>query len=95
MGAAGTPLIRSTFAAYGDGRDTPAGANRPNPRLISNLIVAAATQPDNDRDMSTLVYIWGQVGTWSSAIASASGDCQFVPYYISISHSGCMIPQDT
>lgn len=62
-GAAGTPLIRTTYPAYGDGHDKPAGATRPNARIISNSIVFAADQPENDRDMSTLVYIWGQVSS--------------------------------
>lgn len=53
--------MRATIPAYGDGHDTPSGASRPNPRVISNNIVAALDQPDNDRDMSTLAYIWGQV----------------------------------
>jgi hypothetical protein len=60
-GAAGSPHIRSTFAAFADGRDAPAGADRPNPRDISNVVVFADDQPENERDMSTLVYIWGQV----------------------------------
>jgi hypothetical protein len=65
VGAAGTPFLRSTYAAFGDGRDTPAGATRPNPRVISNRVAFADDQPDNDRDMSTLVYVWGQVGSAS------------------------------
>jgi hypothetical protein len=60
-GAAGTALIRSTFAAFADGHDAPAGADRPNPRDISNAVVFADDQPENERGMSTLVYIWGQV----------------------------------
>ena len=61
IGAAGTPLLRSTFAVFADGHDAPTGASRPNPRVISNAVAFQDPQADNDRDMSTLAYIWGQV----------------------------------
>ena len=64
VGAAGRPLLRLAPAAFGDGHDTPAGADRPNPRDVSNSVVYLADQPESDRDMSTCVYIWGQVGGW-------------------------------
>ncbi len=62
IGAAGTPLLRSTYAAFENGHDTPAGASRPSPREISNSVLFADTQPDvvNDRDLSSLAYTWGQ-----------------------------------
>ena len=60
-GMAGTDFIRIAPAAYDDGISTPAGADRPNARAISN---ALADQPDdaatNDRDMSAFIYAWGQ-----------------------------------
>jgi hypothetical protein len=38
-----------------------AGSNRPNPRDISNKVSQSTLVIDNDRYMSPLVYIWGQV----------------------------------
>lgn len=60
-GQAGSELIRIAPAEYSDGVSTPAGADRPSAREISNAI---ADQGDdvatNARDMSAFVYAWGQ-----------------------------------
>src|SRR5262249_46915162 len=65
-GSAGTDLLRTAAAQYGDGISTPAGANRPSAREISNAIAA---HPDdkvdeaeviNDRTMADYIYAWGQ-----------------------------------
>lgn len=60
-GSAGQDLLRLSPVAYGDGISTPAGADRPSARLVSNLL---STSPDggvtNDRDMTAFVYVWGQ-----------------------------------
>ncbi len=61
LGSAGTPFIRVTYSAFADGKDTMAGSNRPNPRDISNKVSQSTLVIDNDRYMSPLVYIWGQV----------------------------------
>jgi peroxidase len=59
-GMAGTDLLRLAPAAYGDGYGTPAGADRPSARLISNTLDAQTTEDPNDRSMSDWVYAWGQ-----------------------------------
>lgn len=60
-GGAGSDLLRFSPASYTDGISTPAGADRPDARTISNLL---ADQPEdtplNDRDMSAFIYAWGQ-----------------------------------
>ncbi len=60
-GSTGVDLLRQGPAAYADKISTPAGANRPSAREISN---ALASQIDvegaNDRDMSAFIYAWGQ-----------------------------------
>lgn len=60
-GAAGTDLLRLVPAAYADGISSPAGANRPSSRVISNTL---SDHPDDDiksdRALSNMVYAWGQ-----------------------------------
>jgi len=54
-------FLRTAGAEYADGASLPAGATRPNARLVSNLLAA---DPEggvvNDRDLSAIVYAWGQ-----------------------------------
>lgn len=60
-GSTGEDLLRRAPAAYADGISTPAGANRPSARAVSNAINAQpADTPLNDRDLSNFVYAWGQ-----------------------------------
>lgn len=60
-GSAGSNLIRLSPAAFGDGISTPAGANRPSARVISNAVSNQAEgTPTNDRMMSAFIYAWGQ-----------------------------------
>ena len=59
-GAAGTDLIRIAPATYGDGVSSPAGASRPSARAVSNAIDAQSTDIINNRNMSDLVYVFGQ-----------------------------------
>ena len=60
-GIAGTDLLRTAAAQYGDGVSSPAGGTRPSARLISNTI---ADQGDSDiisdRLLSAYAYSWGQ-----------------------------------
>src|SRR5262245_30805440 len=60
-GSAGSDLLRIAAAAYADGVSTPAGADRPSARVVSNTI---ADQRDadiiSDRDLSAMIYAWGQ-----------------------------------
>ncbi|MBI3466775.1 MAG: hypothetical protein HY000_27500, partial [Planctomycetes bacterium] len=57
----GIQLLRRGPAAYGDGVSSPAGADRPGAREISN---AVAEQPEdevkNERMLSDFIYSWGQ-----------------------------------
>lgn len=91
-GSDGSDFLRIGPAAYADGISTPAGADRPNARAISN---ALANQPadtaTNDRDMSAFIYAWGQfldhdidltntaTPATSFSIAVPKGDPQFDP----------------
>jgi hypothetical protein len=59
-GAAGTPLLRISDAAYADGASAPAGGTRPNARLISNTVVAQKAMTPNSHLMTDWVFQWGQ-----------------------------------
>jgi hypothetical protein len=59
-GSAGTQLLRNTTVAYGDGISSPAGADRPNPRLISNLVLSQTEDIFNDRHLTQFIFQWGQ-----------------------------------
>jgi hypothetical protein len=59
-GAAGTDFVRIAPAAYGDGVSTPSGADRPNPRDISNTVVAQSGSIPNNMGLSDMVFQWGQ-----------------------------------
>src|SRR5438270_9290657 len=60
-GAVGQDLLRVAPAAYGDGVSTLAGAGRPSPRLISDVVSADVPGGvTNSRLMADFVYAWGQ-----------------------------------
>jgi peroxidase len=60
-GSTNTQYIRIANAEYGDGISTPAGADRPSARAISNALAAQSDSTlTNDRMMSAFVYAWGQ-----------------------------------
>jgi peroxidase len=61
-GSAGTDYLREISGAhYADGLSAPAGASRPSPRLISNLISDQGDDETADeRGLSTAVYEFGQ-----------------------------------
>ena len=62
MGMAGTPLMRRTTVAYENGRWTPAGANRPSARVVSNFLCeqGEVSIPRNRLQASDFVWQWGQ-----------------------------------
>ncbi len=90
-GSTDTDLLRIAAAAYADGISTPAGADRPDARAISNAVMAQAADVDilNNRDLSAFVYAWGQFidhdldltpsGTTAFNIAVPAGDPSFDP----------------
>jgi len=49
-------LIRLTYADYSDGISAPAGANRPDPRVISNIVGAQSW--NNPTPMRTSDFMW-------------------------------------
>ncbi len=60
MGAAHTELLRLFLPQYGNGLDSLAGADRPNPRAISNYLVAQLEETPNRHRNSDYLWQWGQ-----------------------------------
>lgn len=60
-GSTNEQLLRKAAAEYGDGIYTPAGADRPSARAISNAIVAHADEATpSERDLTAYIYVFGQ-----------------------------------
>jgi hypothetical protein len=60
-GSNASHFLRLVPAQYADGVSQPSGADRPSARTISNVLAAhPAANLTNDRDLSALVYAWGQ-----------------------------------
>lgn len=59
-GQAGTQLLRTTTVGYGDLVWTPAGANRPSPREVSNAVCDQAASVPNSAGVTDFVWQWGQ-----------------------------------
>ncbi len=59
-GSAGAQLLRPEGAHYSDGISSPAGQNRPNPREISNDVLAQVGDIFNSVRASDFVWQWGQ-----------------------------------
>ena len=59
-GSAGVNLWRRVPADYGDGASTPSGADRLSARAISNLVCGQTDSIPNDRQLSSMVWQWGQ-----------------------------------
>ena len=57
---ADTVFIRQTEASYADGIDAPSGADRPNPREISNVVMDERGRAQDARKLSNMVWAWGQ-----------------------------------
>jgi len=53
-------LIRLTYADYSDGISTPAGANRPDPRVISNIVGAQSWNNPTPMRSSDFMWSFGQ-----------------------------------
>lgn len=62
-GAAETPLLRIAPADYpgdGSGEEIYVEPALPNPRTISNVVVAQTDLPPNARGLSDMIWAWGQ-----------------------------------
>ena len=55
-----TVFLRSTPANYSDGVDSPSGADRPNPREISNIVMNERGRAQDENKLSNMIWAWGQ-----------------------------------
>ncbi|MEZ5836333.1 MAG: peroxidase family protein [Geminicoccaceae bacterium] len=60
LGAVDTASMRMMPAEYADGTGSPAGADRPGAREISNAVVAQGELTGNVADASDMFWQWGQ-----------------------------------
>ena len=79
-GAAGIMLFREMPAQYGptDPGGALGGVNRPSPRAISNAVIDEPVTQFNTRQLSTLVYQWGQFLDHDMS-ATPTGTTEYVP----------------
>lgn len=59
-GSTNQQLLRTVPSEYGDGVSSPAGADRPSARAVSNALADEDEATLNDRHMTSMVYAWGQ-----------------------------------
>ncbi|MGB6222848.1 peroxidase family protein, partial [Haloferula sp.] len=60
LGSADHPMIRHLDSDYGDGVESPAGADRPSARAVSNAVVAGGGGIPNERGATDFMWQWGQ-----------------------------------
>ncbi|MEZ6053455.1 MAG: peroxidase family protein [Planctomycetaceae bacterium] len=60
LGSTDEALLRLTSAEYEDGTSSPAGADWPSAREVSNAIAAVDSLVENDRYLTDFLWIWGQ-----------------------------------
>lgn len=60
MNQPGTQLMRLVSPDYSDGTSSLAGANRPNPREISNTVSTQEELIPNQKSASDFLWLWGQ-----------------------------------
>ena len=79
-GAAGITLFRELPAQFGPSDPSGAigGVNRPSPRAISNAVIDEPVTQFNTRQLSTLVYQWGQFLDHDMS-ATPTGTTEYVP----------------
>ena len=59
-GVAGTALFNKAPLDYGDGYASPAGADRENPRIISNTVAEQNENTTSDRSLTNIIWAFGQ-----------------------------------
>lgn len=76
-GSAGTDLLRTAPSAYADGVSAPAGEDRPSARVVSNALADQGGEDIiNDRDLSAMIYVWGQFIDHDLGLTPSAGSSQ-------------------
>jgi peroxidase len=79
-GVIGAPLFRAVPSAYGDGVNSLAGPNRPNPRHISNQLSDEPQDRRDERLLSGMAYQFGQFVDHDFVLTEGSNE----PAHISV-----------
>jgi peroxidase len=59
-GSVGSTFLNTAPLDFGDGISSPAGADRPNPRVISNTLAQQDGNIQSDRGLTNLIWVFGQ-----------------------------------
>ncbi|MGL5794625.1 MAG: peroxidase family protein, partial [Waterburya sp.] len=59
-GSTGSTFLNTAPLDFGDGISSPAGADRPNPRVISNTLAQQDENIQSDRGLTNLIWVFGQ-----------------------------------
>lgn len=78
-GAAHTQLKRFTTVDYTDNIESPAGASRPNPRMISNLLFAQDSLLNDPSNLSDFVWAFGQFIDHDLSLTGDSNENALIP----------------
>jgi peroxidase len=82
LGSTGEQLLRVVNADYADGISEPAGADRPSPREISNVLSSQDVDTaSSQRDLSALIYVWGQFLDHDIDLTD-SGNTEYLPILV-------------
>ena len=79
-GMAGEPLRRAAPVAYADGIATPAGPSRPNPRVLSNAILAQQELQPEIAGMSDIFWLWGQFIDHDISLTEVQAPLEVFPF---------------
>lgn len=91
LGASETVFFEDTSRAYEDGIGSPSGSARPNPRQVSNAVVAQSEDTPDPGGRTAYLWLWGQFldhditlthenGLNDFPISIPTGDLYFDPY---------------
>ncbi|MFT4637016.1 MAG: peroxidase [Verrucomicrobiales bacterium] len=80
-GATGSQLQRIDSVYYGDGMSTMGGEDRPNPRMVSNVVADQSVLSESARGLSDMTWCWGQFLDHDITLVLPSED-EFVPVMV-------------
>ncbi len=91
LGAAVDRFGEDTSRAYGDGVNSPSGEDRPNARLVSNLVVDQDEETPDPGGRTAFLWVWGQfldhdftliheIDSEEFSILVPTGDVYFDPF---------------
>ena len=80
-GSSKSQLQRFAGAYYSDGMSSLAGADRPSPRMVSNIVAEQPTLTESQRGLSDMTWCWGQFLDHDITLVVPSRD-EFAPIMV-------------